>query len=246
LFILFYAFFLLVPERGIAFSMLTNSAAFDFTGIAAEALRATARATGQELFAPMLQRAAVAQVPAAELESYAGYYCSPEGLIGLKPDGAGLKVNIGNRWFRGVLHADHTISLEMRILGIRIPIRELNSLTLRLVRFEGKPALGLGSLSASTLLAVKVESSPIPNAWKKRFGDYIVLIPFQKASTLRLGIDKETGLFMAWLNGQIRLPLRAVSDSECVIEGLGRNLGETIESAGDHLVYEGLAVEKKR
>jgi hypothetical protein len=242
----FFAVVTLFPERDLAVSILVNSKAFDLEDLLEQAVKAGTRVKGEKPFAPKLERAAPSPAPKAEIESLTGCYASRLGLIELKKDGAGFKVNIGGSWLSGGWHSDDTISLEKRILGIKLPVRRLDTLTLRPAKFEGRPALGLGSLSTATALATRIEALPVPEAWKNRFGDYLFKISPQQSITARIGIDKEPGLFVAWLDGQLRLPLLAVSDTECVIEGLGRNLGETIEAAGDHLVYEGLTAEKKQ
>jgi CubicO group peptidase (beta-lactamase class C family) len=244
----FYALFLLLPERGLAVSILTNSPTINLAGIVDQTLHAAVQSVGGKPFAPKLQRAAAAPMPIGESEALSGNYASPMGLIRLKSDGAELKVNIMDRWFNGVWHTDSTISIEKRILGIKIPINQLNALTIRPEKLDGKPALGLGSLGAATSIAVRIDKAPIPSAWKERIGKYVSeeRSAFVEGFAIRIGIDKDTGLLMAWLNDRMGIPLRAVSDSECVIEGLGRNLGETVEASDNALIFEGLKLIKSK
>jgi CubicO group peptidase (beta-lactamase class C family) len=244
----FYALFLMLPERGVAVSILINSSAFDLKGIAIQSLRAATLATGQTPIAPKLQRTPKARSPITA--RIAGSYASTMGLIKVRQDGAGCRVNLMNQWFDAVGHEDGAITLEKRILGIRLPVKQLEELAIRPLEFEGRSALALGSLGAKTVLAVRVDPTSIPDAWKERFGKYVGddSIPGSNALSGAIGVDKDSGLMIAILTegGQrISLPLRAVSDTECVIEGLGRNLGETIEATGDDLVYEGLRLKKK-
>jgi hypothetical protein len=176
------------------------------------------------------------------------------GLVKVRKEGAGFRFNLMGQWFDAVGHVGGVITLEKRILGIRIPLPQLEGLAIHVLDFEGKLALGLGSTGYRGIIAVPVEASPLPPAWKARLGTYEVVDSGGAGGAggmlggCALSVDKESGLFVVGIGGgreRAYLPLRAVSDTECVIEGLGRNLGETIEAVGDSLVYEGLVLVKK-
>jgi Beta-lactamase class C and other penicillin binding proteins len=244
----FYSLFLMLPERGIAVSILCNADAFDLMKIASQSLRAAALATGQTPIAPELKKKPGAR--SAITAGIAGNYASTMGLIKVSQGGSECKVNLLDHWFDAVGHEDGTITLEKRFMGIKLPVKQLEDLAIRPLEFEGRGALALGSLGAEKVLAVRVDPTPIPEAWKHRFGKYVgdVSILGSEALSGTIGVDPDSGLMVATLTmgGQrVSLPLRAVSDTECVVEGLGRNLGETIEAVGNDLVYEGLRLKKK-
>lgn len=246
----FYSIFLLLPERGLAVSILVNSKSFRLiSGLAIPSLRAALAATGQAPFAPESKRKAAPQAPIDA--SIAGTYASSMGLIKVERKGGGFEVNLAGRWFDAVGHEDGLITLEKRVLGIKLPIKQLEGMAIRPLEVEGRPALGIGSLATATVLATRIEASPIPDAWKARYGSYLgknLDLGMEVLGRITLGVDRETGILTATM-GQgglnIALPLRPVSDTEVIVEGLGRNLGETIEAAGDNMIFEGLVLERK-
>jgi len=64
-------------------------------------------------------------------------------------------------------------------------------------------------------------------------GTWAVSTPFLTAA--KLGVDRETGLFMATMvvQGQKEaFPVRALSNDALLVLGSGRNLGSTIEITG--------------
>jgi hypothetical protein len=109
------------------------------------------------------------------------------------------------------------------------------------------------------LLGEKIESRPIPDAWLKRVGDYELVNPddyfplIEKANlnyeNNLLLLDVTTPMLGALGTERWRFAIRPVSQTEAVVLGLGRNMGETIhvvtENGEERLRYSGCEFRRK-
>lgn len=239
----FQGLLLMLPERGIAVSILANSMSYNLAKMADQVLRAAISAEGQAPLVPKVRPQAVATPLGADTK-FTGFYASEIlGLFKIERAAGGIKVTIGDQTYYGQLRNDNSVALERRSLFKR---ETISNLVLRPFDVEGRCALALDMGFALPLLrADRVEKSPLPEAWMKRSGDY-VLSPGQATSlatipSFSIGIDKASGLFVEKRdNGKFLIPLRAVSDTECTIVGGYRRGGETLEAVGDELLFEGL------
>ena len=89
----------------------------------------------------------------------------------------------------------------------------------------------------------RIEPTPLPEAWRKRLGDYQavdrdLLLKLVKFGPI--GLAHNDGLLTlryrvpGWLGMVATIPVRPVSDTELVIEGTGWLMGETV-----HVVQRG-------
>lgn len=250
----FHALVLLLPDRDLAVNIQCNSidgiGSFTLADIAAQALRAAVAITEQSPIAPVAARAEPVVPSAADVKRWSGAYSSPLGIVRVRPQGQGIGVFLMGLWLDGVPRFDGRIGLEARVLGLKLPIAVLDTISLKEATVDGKPALGLLISGMPYGSAVRVEPAPFSAAWKARTGDYKVAdpTPGDIADEGKLFVDSETGLLMFGVRamGQVvSLPIRTISDSEAVTVGYGRNLGETLTGDGGTLRFGGLVFRRK-
>jgi CubicO group peptidase (beta-lactamase class C family) len=251
----YHALMLLLPERGLSVSLLTNSgddaqASMGLDGIAEQAIRTAISVTGGPTIAAPRALASAIQAPREAIENLTGTYVMPMGVIRIKSEGKGLKVYAFGHWLDGVWRSDSSIGLEFRFLGCKIPIAQLEGIALRPFKLEGQSAFGLEIRGMPYATVVKADLSPVTEIWKTRLGiyDLVDMKPGDVIHALKLTVEKDTGLLMVDVTAfgeNVSLPLRIVNEKEAVTQGLGRYLGETFEVEGTDLQFGGLRFRKK-
>jgi CubicO group peptidase (beta-lactamase class C family) len=250
----FHALLAMIPERDLAVSILVNSAngigSFDLAGTASEALRAAVAQKGGTQ--PEAQRGKPARLPVPDEAAKAmeGAWATPQGIMVIKPSGKELSIRAFGQKVRGFYREDGSLGIEARVLGIKIPIPMLEQMSLTREKFgdeEGMYIRFQGFPFAPARRAVKADPG---EAWKSRIGDYRLAEPDAESMIqgFKLGFDKPTGLFCATVKmggAWVTFPVTALSDSEIVPQGSGRNLGETISWVDGGLSYSGLRGVKK-
>lgn len=104
------------------------------------------------------------------------------------------------------------------------------------------------------VMGEKVPETPVPTAWRRRVGRYQVINPDPGFPVTEAELKiREGQLCMSYRMpvlsaDRIQVPLRAISDTDAVILGLGRTRGETLRaievSGQEHLRYSGLVGRK--
>lgn len=170
------------------------------------------------------------------LPDFPGYYASGNfGLIGISKKYGRMRIQLNGRSYPIKPHTDGSV-------GFRFP--QLGAVTLRRAKLSEREVLTIEGPQERQLLGEKIPQTPLPMIWRHRAGKYRVLD--EDNVVLRLGI--QNGFLVLSGFGPNRV-LTPVSDTEAIIAGLGRSLGETIaienRDGVEVLRYSGYLAKRK-
>ena len=165
-----------------------------------------------------------------------GYYASPVGLSEIKVSGDGLKIYTFNKWFDVYFHADNTLTLGYKILGI-IPLKMpvFDELSVSLEDSDGSPAINLRIQGILISPALKIEPVPIDPTWLERCGRYEAVGSevMPQYTDFKIEVDKKSGflcLFTKSSGEWSKFPLETKNPSAAQLMGTGRGLGGIIRA----------------
>lgn len=226
-------------DTRLAITVLANSDNFDSNAIARKALQlAWSTKTGKQLRAGS---EAVANV--FQPSDFAGIYMTAFGKTKIEKrsdrnfsiEAAGSRFDLrhqeGGKYF-----------LKYRLLGL-LPVKvpDLSEIAFHTEELSGHHVI-IGESSTERFLAgVRVQPSPITEAWKKRLGRYKIINQPEpeifQTKNAELKIEDDFLVFsVTAVSGQrVGHVLRVINDSEAVAEGFGRSLGETLRVVSDGL-----------
>jgi hypothetical protein len=250
----------LLPEHKLGVVVLANSST---------AMRTVNKAAVQALTLALEAKTGIKQplnTRAAELDmplpqdvqrDYAGQYASMMGAAEIKPKSDHFHASVMNRTFQLVPLADGRLGVKYRFLGLfPVSLGELDHYELSSARVAGHEILKAGTKGCDLLIAEKVHSAPVPEAWLKRVGAYTIDNRGDDFPLIDdVHIRYEDGMLLAecdvpfLFKGTVRFPLTPISDTEVIIAGLGRGMGETIRvvrvNDREALRYSGYVLVKK-
>jgi hypothetical protein len=194
------------------------------------------------------------------LKDYEGHYATGFRVYTVRTRGEGLHTRLMGKPVQLVPHGIGLFSVQYRLFGIfPINVKQLEGLTFSLTRIAGRDVLVLHDNGKKYLLGERIEPSPIPDAWLKRLGDYELVNPgdyfpmIEKAQLKYedhlLTLDVTTPILSNVGIERLRFAVGPLSDTEAVILGLGRNMGETIQAVTEkgevRLRYSGCEFRRK-
>lgn len=199
------------------------------------------------------------RIPEQELRSYEGWYATIVGPFKVTLRGDHMETEIMNKTLRFVPLADGGLGLRYKFLGI-IPLSlgDLEYLSLSRATVAGHEIIKAHSLgSAEFLLGEKIEPVPLGKKWLRRVGEYEIVnrgddlfLPDQ----IRLRNADGLLLFDYVLPSEditVTGALLPISETEAIIAGRGRGMGETIRMVPigneEEFIYSGfyLRLEKR-
>jgi len=261
---LFYSKLVLLPEHKLGVVVLANSsAALDVVNKVAEeglklALEAKTGITQPEMKKPLLEP--ILPWSQRVLKDYEGHYATGFRVYTVSTRGEELHTRLMGKPVRLVPHGMGLFSLQYRLFGIiPIKVKQLDGLTFSLNHIAGRDVLVLHDNGKKHLLAERIEPSPIPDAWLKRLGEYELVnpgdyFPMIKRAQLKvedhlLTLDVTTSMLSNVGTERWGFAIGPISNTEAVILGLGRNMGETIqvvtEKGEERLLYSGCEFRRK-
>jgi len=202
----------------------------------------------------------VVELPLELMKQFEGYYSSEYiGFFSIKKaEENQLVMKALDHDIRLLPHADKSVSLKYYLLGfIPVNLEMFKNIRFRLDKIHDKTALILIRDNKKYFGGIKIDSPEIPPVWKSRTGEYEIIAPedemhlFKNPRLLLMdGFLIFKAEFVYIKNLSISLPLEPVSDTECVVMGLGRNMGQTVKCAQINgvtvLGYSGLILRKKK
>jgi hypothetical protein len=237
--LMFHSQLIVLPEHKLGVVVLANSstssrvvskAAVQAITLALEAkagIRQPVQLKPLEVEAPLQQEV---------LRDYSGRYASIAGLAEITPKMDHLHAEVMNRTFQLTRCSDGGFNVKYRLLGLfEIKLGELDYYELSHSIVAGCEILKARTKGRELLVAEKINPVPIPEAWQKPAGKYLIKNlgdDFPLIEDIR--IQYRDGLLLAecsvpfFFKGTARFPLKPMSDSEVIITGLGRGMGETI------------------
>ena len=190
------------------------------------------------------------------LREYPGTYASIMGIAEITSKSGHLHVKAMNRTFQLAPCADEGFSVKYKILGLfTFSLGELDYYEVSRAAIAGHEILKVSTKGRDLLIAEKISAVPVPEPWKNRVGEYRIDNPGDDFPLLEnFHLRYEDGLLLAecevpfFFKGKARFPLRPISDTEAIIAGLGRGMGETIKvvqvNGGEALRYSGYLLVK--
>lgn len=193
-----------------------------------------------------------------ERQGLVGAYATHLGVAKVTESGDALHAEFLGKTFSLVPRTDGRLGLQYRLIGlIPISLGELDYIGVSTATVSGRNILLATSGNKSMLFGEKIAPVPIPEKWQGRVGAYEIANPGDDAILVDdIRLRYEDGLLCVdyrlplFFPGILSLSLAPVSDTEALINGLGRNMGETIRvvtvDGEEQLQYSGYLLRKKR
>ncbi len=261
---LFFSQLIILPEHKLGVVVLANSStALEVVNKVAEealkrALEAKAGITQPEMVKPLHEP--ISPWSQMALKDYEGHYATGSRVYTVSRKGERLYTRLMGKPVQLVPYGVGLFSIQYRLFGI-IPIKvgQLEGLELSLTRIADRDVLVLHDHGKKRLLGEKIEAGPVPEAWLKRVGEYELVdqgdyFPMIEKAQLKyedhlMILDVSTSILANLGIERLRFAIGPVSDTEAIILGLGRNMGETIqvvtENGEERLRYSGCEFRKK-
>lgn len=248
---------MILLEHKLGVVVLANSPAAPMViDIAIEALKSALKSRAG-VSPPERDLSSSNSIPQEEIKKYKGVYSTGWGIISFEMKGKTMKAKLWGRSFKMVPDADRQFSLRYLLLGfIPINVGQLKDVRLSFSEVEGREIVALYQNGMIQWIGEKIPRIRIPKSWQDRLGTYEIINAEDDILIFRdFNFRYEEGLFLLDLTvsmaGDMRItvPLSPINDSEAVILGLGRHMGETIRAASfdgkEGLLYSGYKLIKK-
>jgi CubicO group peptidase (beta-lactamase class C family) len=258
--LLFHGQMIVLPERKLGVVVLANSDAGRevVAKVAAEALTLALEAkTGERQ--PEREKPGSVEGPLSKetLQRYEGWYATALGAVNVRETSGGLRADVMGRTLRMIPRADGSFLLQYRILGI-FPLRigALDGVGISRSDVAGREILAARVNGREMLIGERIRPVPVPAEWLVRTGEYEIANPGKDVilpEKVRLRAD-DGFLFVDYsipvlFPGTASFAVAPVSDTDAVIQGIGRGMGETVRAVtvnGENLLsYSGYLLRKK-
>jgi CubicO group peptidase (beta-lactamase class C family) len=257
---------IVLSEHKLGVVLLSNSAtAGSMVGKAAtETLKLALEAkTGIKRKAAAVKSAKPENLPPhKDLLALEGSYATEFGVVRVAKKSRHLQARIVgvDKIFRLVQRRDGLIRLQRRLFGV-FPLNrggQLNEAGWSRATVAGHEIVKISLHGRETLIGERIQKTAIPESWQKQCGEYKVINAGQDALSIdkvRLSFDRglllvEAALEPRKLFGKTIFAIAPYSETEAVICGLGRNMGETIRVVrlgGEAMLqYSGYIFKRKK
>jgi CubicO group peptidase (beta-lactamase class C family) len=203
-------------------------------------------------------RTSIAVVSEEDLHAFIGHYATSYGYVKVAGTGVNLHADVMGKRLHLAVRSDGKLSLQYRLFGmVPLSIPGLSGFGLSRDTIAGREVLLADAGGYATLIGEKIAPVPLSRKWLSRLGEYEILNAGDAAFTpQRVTLRVEDGFLLVesrvpdLTDEVVRMAVSPVSDSELVVLGLGRQMGETIrvESSGgeEKVYYSGYLLRKKR
>ena len=253
---------ILLPEQKLGVVVLANTdtAGQVVSKVATEALKLALEAKSG-IKQPEQAKAAptgAGSLSEEALKAYEGRYATIVGVVTISKKSDYLKAEIMGNSFRLVPRPDGLFGLQYKLLGlIPISLGELDHAGIGRATVAGRDIVKANINGQELLVGERIKPVPIPEAWQKHVGEYeIVNAGDDVVMVDKVRVRQDNGLFMVdysvplFSNETLSLAIVPLSESEAVICGLGRGMGETIRMVkvgGEEMFrYSGYIFKKKQ
>ncbi len=235
----YFSLLIHLPEQGLGIILLSNSSGGALLNhrTAPEALNLLLAAKGIHP-APDDGRDTIIPAPAIA-DRVSGRYATLSGLVSITGDNGKLTLEMPSGRFRLQPCRDGWFIPKFLLFG-RIPVhlKQLSLLRFGVIGTGADRFLALEQMGLRSAQGRPYDPPAIPEIWRRRCGRYACINDRQpRIKDFRLTCNKD-GLFLktaADKIGRLQVVLRPISETECLIEGLGRYAGETlaVQKTGD-------------
>ena len=252
---------LVLPEHKLGIVVLANSATAGGVvhKVAAEALKlALESKTGlQQPEKKKTELPSEVKLTREELLTYEGHYDTFAGVVQVSCKSDYLEVRALNKTLRLIPRADGLLYLQHRLLGLfSISLGAWDDIGISLVSISGRNVLKGRRNGREWLVGERIQPVPIPEKMLRHIGEYQCINQGSDALLFdKVCLRQENGILLVdysiplFSNNTMTLALKPVSESEALIDGLGRGKGETIRlvnEGGEELFRSGYLFKKKR
>lgn len=232
--LLFGAELALLPDQELGVAVLVNGADGNRIArqLAAAILQLSVELRGRK---DNIQAIKALQIKEDDQLIPSGGYATDLGLLMVDPDQPRLCACIIERILDMVRFDDGSFGLTPEsAASLPSAYRILGELRFSSRHQGGKDVLLAEKDGAEMILGSRIEAHPWGRIWQQRIGNYKTLNPDGEYAIQDLQISSEEGVLCLHYraphlsDSRIRVPLKPVSATEAVIEGLGRGRGETV------------------
>ena len=258
--LLFHGQMIVLPERKLGVVVLANSdTARRVVGkVAAEALMLALEAkTGDRQPEREKPEGGEGSLPEVALQQYEGWYATSVGAVNVRKTSGGLQADVMSRTLRLNPRADGSFVLQYRLLGL-FPLRigPLDGVGISRSDVAGREILAARRNGRELLIGERIRPVPVPAQWLGRTGEYEIANPGKDIilpEKVRLRAD-DGFLFIDYsipvlFPGTVSFAVAPVSETEAIIRGIGRGMGETVRAVtvnGENLLsYSGYLLRKR-
>jgi hypothetical protein len=251
---------LILPEHKLGVVVLSNSSTASRTAVRAAVKAVTAAlAATSGIPQPPQEQGTERDVLLSDqiVREYAGRYASLAGLAEIKRRSGHFHAEVMGRTLHLVPHEGGWFGIKYRLVGFfPLSLGELDYYEVLRASVAGREVLKVRTKGREMIIAEKLQPAPLPGSWLRRAGSYEIVNrgeDFPLIEDIRISVDD--GVLLAecrapfLVRGTLRYPLIPVSDTEAVIAGAGRGLGETISAGGpegrEELFYSGYRLRRK-
>ncbi|MDO4231204.1 MAG: serine hydrolase domain-containing protein [Lautropia sp.] len=233
----------MLPKQKLGVIVLTNSAeagqeAF-MPNVVKESLMLGMEVKTGKKPVPMPPRSVAAERPwtEADRKKVEGAYATMAGYVRVKPAGDGMQAEVAGKSLELFPREDGSFGLRYRMLGLfSVGEDTLGRMGILRETWNGRELVSMtnSARDGSPVIGERIQPTPIPASWQRRVGEYELDSPkdlFHKFSEIRV-LEQDGFLMLRYgfedEEGTVTRPLRALSDEEAVMLGIGPEQGETI------------------
>jgi CubicO group peptidase (beta-lactamase class C family) len=193
-----------------------------------------------------------------DLQTYPGSYATMFGYLKVKSTGQALMGELSNRSFDLIPKADGQFGLRYRLLGaIPWQTADLANINLSSAMISDRNVLVANIRGTKSVVGEKMVPQPISPKWMDRLGDYEIINAKGNALAIeKISLVTRDGFLVLQfsvpaVSGEpVLRPISIMSDTEAIILGLGRSLGETLRvvtiDGEEYASYSGYLFRKKK
>jgi len=251
-----------LPEQKLGVVVLANSAtAGDVVSkVATEALKLAFEVKSGIRQPEQKQQSAAGDGSLSQeaLQAYEGRYATIAGVVNVTKKSDYLRAEVMGTAFRLVPRADGLLGLRYKLLGLfPISLGQVDYDGFSVSRVAGRDIVKVRSQGRELLLGERIKLVPLPERWLKRTGEYEILNRGNDAVLIEnVRLRQDNGLLILdyamplFVGGRMSVAITPLSDTEAIMYGLGRNMGETIRVVNvggeEVLQYSGYLLRKKK
>lgn len=251
---------MILPEQKLGVVILSNSESAGNTvvNLAVRTLKLAFEAkTGIQQHEVKKPVRVESKLPVQDMQAYEGWYATIAGPVKITLSSGKLETEVMGKNMRLVPLADGGLGLRYKFLGlIPVSLGDLEYLSISRASVAGHDIIKAHSIGQREfVLGEKIKPVPVPQKWLQRAGEYEItnpgedlFIPDQHRLRYADGLLL-LDYFDPTAESTVSFALLPVSDTDAVIYGLGRNMGETIRAVTtdgkEMLYYSGYVLRKK-
>ena len=248
---------ILLPEQGLGIAVLANADGSRpiISRLAEEILARTLKAAPEPPSTDLLLAELDKEYSQPEVTELKGNYATDFGLISIRPKDAKLCACIVEETFDLIPYPKGWFGLGAEAVGsLPNALRPLAAMQFQTQTIDGREVVVAKHGDQHVVMGEKVPDAPIPDAWLKRVGRYELMNPDDGFPLTEPRLKLKDGqLCMSYRLPKLsaattQVPLRAISDTEAIILGLGRTRGETLRAimvdGEERLRYSGFVGRK--